>query len=176
MSACFNSISVGRPLPTFSYAMDNATGALSVTIPAGTPHGKVVLRHAETLTTERRDFRWVRLANNDTGACTLPDVPLKKPVEGGNCLQPVVWYGKTLEEDPATPGLFTAIPPEPKNGHWTGYYIEVYFPQEKASVTTSSESDSAFASEFQFTTPGFAWPNTLPYADCHADTCKGRLV
>ena len=181
ISATFNAIAAGRPLPSFAYARDNATGALSVTLPAGVPHGKVVLRHAQTLTSERRDFRWVRLANNDTGACTLPDVPLKKPVDGGNCLQPVVWLGTTLDEDPSTPGLFTATPPEPKNGHWTGYYIEVYFPQQKRSATAAAAANAnqdgaSFASEFQFTTPGFAWPNTLPFADCHGDSCVGRLV
>ena len=37
------------------------------------------LRHASTLQSKRRDFRWVRQANNHTEACNLPDVPLKKP-------------------------------------------------------------------------------------------------
>ena len=163
MSAAFGNIATGTALPSFDYAYDNATGALSVTIPNSTAHTKVVLRHGQTLSNERRDFRWIRQANNFTGNCTLPDVPLKKPMEGGNCVQPIVWLGKTLTEEPGAPGVFKATPPEPKAGHWTGYYIEVYFP-------------SSNGPDFQFTTPGFAWPNTLPFSDCHADTCIGRLV
>ena len=33
---------------------------VQVAIPRGVAHGKVVLRHAQTLQSARRDFRWVR--------------------------------------------------------------------------------------------------------------------
>ena len=45
---------------------------------------------------------------------------------GGNCVVPIIWLGKTLKPDGN--GVYTATPPEPKQGHWTGYYIEVFFP------------------------------------------------
>jgi hypothetical protein len=32
----------------------------------------------------------VRLAGNATGKCALPDLPLPKPVFGGNCIQPII--------------------------------------------------------------------------------------
>jgi hypothetical protein len=94
-----------------------------VTVPKGQKlqPTSVVLRHATTLQKHRRDFRWVRRAddrpthalillleypltylyyyrwvrqaNNHTEACRLPDIPLKKPFLGGNCLQPIIWLG-----------------------------------------------------------------------------------
>lgn len=98
-------------------------------------------------------------------------MPLPKPVFGGNCLQPIEWHKETL--DPATATsytldgddaiTYTAHPPEPKAGHWTGYFIEVAF-------------ESQFRGELLFTTTGHAWPNTLPFEDCHADECQPILV
>ena len=166
LAASFEAISAGRPMPSFTTAYDAATGKLSVTLPAGMSHGKVVLRHAQTFSTTRRDFRWVRLASNITEPCKLPEVTLKKPVFGGNCLVPIIWHGETLQPDAVEAGadtVFTATPPEPKAGHWTGYYIEVYF-------------SSPAAGEYKFTSPGYAWPNTLPFEDCHAEGCTPRLV
>lgn len=152
--------------PSFTYTVDEATGEISVHIPKGVVHGKVVLRHAETLQAERRDFRWVRLASERTGNCTLPDIPLPKPLFGGNCIQPIIWTGKTLKPAVSVlPGVVTykAKPPAPKKGRWTGYWIEMFFP-----------SGTSMKSEFHFTTPGFTWPNTLPYADCSGAACEGH--
>lgn len=162
MSAVYNSIVYQTERPRFDYRIDNSTGELSVQLPPGLAHGKVVLRHAQTFSTERRDFRWVRQSNPHTPNCTFPEIPLKKPMEGGNCVVPIVWLGKTLNEVSGSPGLFKATPPEPKKGHWTGYYIEVFF--------------DSHVGEYQLTTPGFVWPNTLPFEDCHGATCIGRLV
>jgi len=163
MSAFYTSIVYQTKRPSFEYSIDNTTGELSVTIPQDVPHGKVVLRHAQTFSTKMRDFRWVRLAGPaGTANCSLPEIKLKKPMDGGNCVVPIVWAGTTLNEVAGSPGLFRATPPEPKTGHWTGYYIEVYFPSN--------------VGEYQLTTPGFAWPNTLPFEDCHGESCIGRLV
>jgi len=41
-----------------------------------------------------------------------------------------------------------------------GYFIEVKF-----------ASDSGLAFEYQFSTPGYVWPNTLPFKDCSGVTC-----
>ena len=43
-----------------------------------------------------------------------------------------------------------------RDGKWTGYYVEVYF-----------ASDAGLRHEYQLTTPGYVWPDTLPFADCH---------
>ena len=48
-----------------------------------------------------------------------------------------------------------AMPPKPLlKGRWTGYYIEIFFPSGVPK------------SEYQLTTPGYVWPDTLPYAAC----------
>merc|ERR1711871_819786 len=166
MTAMIKSIAEGHGesnRPNFDYSYDPSNGEITVTIPPGLEHGKVVLRHAQTISTERSNFRWIRSANNNSQPCKLPEIKLKNEVfGGGNCVVPIIWLGKTL--DPVSPGVYKATPPEPKEGHWTGYYVEVYFP-----------SDTEVRPEYQFTTPGWAWPNTLPFKDCHAETCIGRL-
>ena len=128
----------------------------------------VKLHHAQTISTTRRDFRWVRLASNETEPCKLPEIPTGKPILfGANCLQPILWHSKTLKPEaaaaPGTASVYSSAPPEPKAGHWTGYFIEVTFHSESKG-------------EFKFTTPGYAWPNTLPFADCHGASCLPRLV
>jgi len=32
-----------------------------------------------------------------------------------------------LAEEPGQTGVYKATPPEPTEGYWTGYYIEMYF-------------------------------------------------
>lgn len=154
----------GGKRPEWSFTTDQASGVISVTIPPTQPHGKVVLRKAETFSTVRRDFRWARLANAENGNCTFPEISLKKPVLfGANCLVPIVWLGTTLNE--TAPGVYSASVPTRKKG-WTGYYIEAFFP-----------SDQGLKTEYQFTTPGMVWPNTLPFDDCAGGAaCAGHLV
>lgn len=90
---------------------------------------------------------------------------MPKPLFGGNCLQPIVW--KSLELSPDSSGkVYVATPPTPKHkGHWTGYYVELYF-----------KSDTGHEAELLETTPGFAFPDTLPFADCTLAGCKGHLL
>jgi hypothetical protein len=167
-----STIGAKQVLPSFTQTYDAATGEISVTIPADVPHGKVVLRHATTLQSKLRDFRWVRLASNDTAPCTLPGVPLNPPLFGGNCLQPIIWLGKNLEPEKAvattahasnaTSVTYRATVPTPSGGRWTGYYIEIFF-----------KSTTGLKHDYQFCTPGQVWPNTLPFPDCHGASCKG---
>jgi len=150
--------------PEWSFTADQSSGVITVNIPSTQPHGKVVLRHANTLSKVRRDFRWARLANTENGNCTFPEIALKKPILfGANCLEPIVWLGTDLNE--TAPGVYSASVPAPKSG-WTGYYVEAYFP-----------SDQGLKSEYQFTTPGMVWPNTYPFPDCTGgESCLGHLV
>eukprot|EP01052_Picozoa_sp_SAG31_P048944 SAG31_NODE_10485_length_1132_cov_2.338819_2_plen_189_part_01 len=118
--------------PHFDFTYDQETGELVVTVPATSPKPtKVWLQHAQTLQTHRRDFRWVRMASNTTGACTLPGIPLSKPLFGGNCLQPILWHNITLEPQDerheAINGdvVYRGVPPRPSPGRWTGYYVEL---------------------------------------------------
>lgn len=174
LAAFYKSLALGiQERPNFDYTYEPTTGAITVTIPKGMVHGKVVLRHATTMQTVRRDFRWVRLANVSsipggvvTPPCKFPEIKIPPVSEGGgNCLVPIIWEGTTLKPTVKDGNVFVGIPPEPPTGHWKGYYIEIYYP-----------SNSGIKSEFQFTTPGFAWPNTLPFKDCSRDECIGRLV
>jgi hypothetical protein len=78
----------------------------------------VLLRHASTLQDKRRDFRWVRQANNHTEACKLPDIPLKKPFLGGNCLQVGLSNSRSLplthsRSLPLTPAHSRSLPLTP---------------------------------------------------------------
>lgn len=59
LSAALESIGTGQPRPGFDYTRDEKTGALTVTVPAEhrAAVDKVVLRHAETVSKTRRDFR-----------------------------------------------------------------------------------------------------------------------
>jgi len=46
-------------------------------------------------------------------------------VFGANCLQPIYWAADKLLE--SEPGVYRATPPEPWEGYWVGYYIELFF-------------------------------------------------
>lgn len=163
LSAFAGSIIHSTPTrPTISFTYDSTTGSVAVQVDSKSSPSKVVLHTAKTLQQERRDFRWVRLANNQTGACVLPDVPLPKPVFGGNCLQPIFWTHAHLNVSAS--GLYE-FTPDKNTPKWMGYYIEVFFP-----------SDIGIKEHFQFSTPGFVWPDTLPYSDCTGEACYGYLM
>ena len=129
LSVFLSSIAHGHPpsrRPSFEFeGPDPEDGTMTLAVPMARAPSKVTLFHAETLQSERRDFRWVRLASNATGLCKLPDVPLSKPVFGGNCIQPIVWHAQTLAPhvEPLKQQLaYTATPPKPsKPGRWVGY-------------------------------------------------------
>eukprot|EP00908_Phaeocystis_cordata_P015448 Transcript_26603.p1 GENE.Transcript_26603~~Transcript_26603.p1 ORF type:complete len:529 (-),score=185.38 Transcript_26603:1381-2967(-) len=174
IAAFVASLAAGEPAaarPRFSFARDNSTGGLTVQVPAGAARpSKARLRFAETISTTRRDFRWVRAANASLPGdeCELPDVPLEKPVfGGGNCLQPIVWEAEELKPTSAPDGglTYAANPKPPKPGHWRGYYIELSYPSVQHPKLHT-----------QVSTPGFVWPDTLPFEDCNLAECSPRLV
>ena len=167
--SCLGTFATGVALkkarPSFSYSFDASDGSIAVTINGDYKPSKVVLRHAQTISSTRRDFRWVRLSNNSTRKCTLPEIHLSKPVFGADCFVPIVWIGTTLSPSSSDGSTYTAKPPAPtKQGHYTGYFIEVYFPSDVGGP------------DYQFTTPGYTYPNTLPYADCKKSQCAGTLL
>ena len=163
----------------------------------------------------------MRLAGNATGKCSLPDVPLPKPLFGGNCIQPIIWTSTTVTghaslRDPGSK-VYSALPPKPKHeGRWVGYYLEAHFASDTGlkedfvralSYTSSCSCPIALrlashssrarsvlharnsASQCLafalgrlircgllqiFTTPGWTFPNTLPFADCTGEECRGH--
>lgn len=137
--------------PQFDYTYNNSTGELQVKIPPGVEVESVYLRHSETLSSVRRDFRFLRQANNNSEPCTFPwfKLPFGLNLLGGDCVQLAWWHGQELQSSTDEPGLYTAVPPEPSDGKWTGYYIEVYFKSD-------SEPGLFFLNnQFSFTTPGY---------------------
>jgi hypothetical protein len=90
-------------------------------------------------------------------------LPTPTPIFGANCIAPIYWAAERLHE--TEPGVYRATPPETWKGYWVGYFIELFF-----------EADTAINYKYQFTTPGYAWPNTLPFPDCSEKTCVGRLL
>ena len=173
ISAFVASVAAEEPTrPAFNVTKDAATGELTVVVDPTHPPTKVVLRHAQTLQAELRDFRAVRLDDNTsaTKRCTSPGKNIPAGEGGGNCLQPIVWYPRKLkaEKGPAAaPYTFKATPPAPTTpGHWVGYYIELYFPSKTLKYD-----------HMQFTTPGYVWPDTLPFPPCgNFSSCPIKLV
>jgi len=152
--------------PSFEYAYNEEDGTLSVTIPKDAPVVKVALKHAFTLQSRRRDFRWVRAASEATGKCRLPEIPLLKPVfGGGNCIVPIVWKDTELEATEQDNNLVYSYTPAADTKKWLGYYILIQF-----------ESDTGLHAKYHMTTPGFIFPTEYPFEDCHGAGCEGTLL
>ena len=87
------------------------------------------------------------------------------------CFAPVVWVTTDLEEVDGQPGVYKALPPQPRDGHWTGYYIEMEFEGDHPD-----RGDKFFPNHFTFTTPGYVWPDTMPFDDCVKEGCWSKMV
>lgn len=161
-----NSVFLGGTRPKFTHKLDKVNGEITVQIPDDVAHGKVVLRHAHTLPLSKiRDFRWISGATegkDGNATCVTPRVGPFHTLGSDVCFQPVIWEGTTLNA--TSPGVYVAKIPTPKLG-WVGAFVEVYFP-----------SDTGLSDEYQFTTPGMVWPQTLPFEECHADECLPNLL
>jgi len=121
--AWFKLLLEGTPRPTFSWAIANDTGAITVTTTGQQPVA-VVNRVATTLDGYRRDFR---LVTGDTPAnpCTV-GIPV--PVFGKACLKPLVWIGNTIGAATSAPGVqtFVATQDAPAVG-WRAWLVELYY-------------------------------------------------
>jgi hypothetical protein len=92
---------------------------------------------------------------------------------GNLCYQPIIWNARDLSitgESSNGEALYSTQAPTPKDGHWTGYYIEVIFPGDTQAIA------KVLKNEFILSTPGFVFPDTLPFADCTGEGCIGRIV
>ena len=68
--------------PSFDYTKGEDGHSIIVTIPEDSPKPKSVsLRHAETFSSLRRDFRWATLASEDNKNCSLPWLPVPSDQE-----------------------------------------------------------------------------------------------
>ena len=99
-------------------------------------------------------------------------VPFNLPDDQSLCIQPIDWKKTDLSETERGSGVFVAqVPPPSKDGHWMGYYVELTYEDD-----THSGFQWLFKPEYFVTTPGFVTPDTLPFDDCHLETCVGNLV
>jgi len=88
------------------------------------------------------------------------------------CVQPIDWGKTALSETEKGSGVYVGTAPAAKKeGHWVGYYIEMTYEDD-----THSGFHWLFKPKYYLTTPGFVTPDTLPFDDCHLDTCVGNLV
>ena len=146
---------------------------------------EVYLRHAETFSSLRRDFRWVALASEDNKNCSWPWIPLPTDQDAELrsthnlddsqklCLQHMEWHKKELKETEKGSGVYVGVAPEPeKEGHWVGYYIEMIFEGD----TEAPHPHLVFKNEYVMTTPGWVHPDTYPFEDCFLDSCTNTLV
>jgi len=68
--------------PSFDFQKSDDDRSIIVTIPEGGQKPKsVMLRHAETFSTLRRDFRWATLASEDNKNCSWPWLSMEKETE-----------------------------------------------------------------------------------------------
>lgn len=190
ISTLYRSIAAGKTSndrPRFDFQYDNDTGEITLTVPKDQTQPKTVeLRHTQTLSKERRDFRWAVEVNNfSMPECDFPYIPLPKKdtldiqdryglkKQQDLCIAPMLWQAKDLTKTSVNEdgdAIYHISPPIPKDGHWTGYYISLVFPGD-----TEAERFT-LRNEYRVSTPGYTWPNTLPFEDCHGDTCISRSV
>ena len=193
-STFMRSIAEGKTeRPSFEYTHDD--GVITVTIPQDGPKPKsVMLRHAETFSSTKRDFRWTVLGSEDNNYCSSPwtsmagDHHLVSKLKskfnwGGDkalsddpqfCSQNIKWEYTTLQE--SDDGVYVGTAPDPKvDGHWVGYYVEVIFPGD-----TDAPFHPLYKNEFILSTPGWVLPDTLPFKDCDSSSilnkCSNDLV
>lgn len=156
--------------PTFTYEYNPENGEIKVKVSEEHNHkiSRVVLRHAETMQSNRRDFRWLRQASDITEPCEDPMVPIPSSISTKpNCLNFITWSARVLKESAFNKGEYTATPPEPKTqGHWVGYYVQIFW------LGDTKEPSWLLNGEYNNSTPGYTWPNTLPFPDC--DGLKGE--
>ena len=189
-SSFARSIASGLPeehRPSFEYEKTD-DHEITVTIPEGGPKVKgVYLRHAETFSSLRRDFRWLALASEDNKNCSLPWLPMPSEKEEElkttynleddqkTCLQLIDWHKQELKETEKGSGVYVGTAPEPKKeGHWVGYFVEVVFEGDTEAPTHGPHI--LFKNEYVMTTPGWVHPDTYPFDDCYLDTCTNKLV
>jgi len=171
--------------PSFTQSYNNATGDIIISVPEEHQQKlkKVELVFAETVQSERRDFRWGVAGPADGSDCKSPYLPLPKGLllkmrnkyealgdDAKYCLQPIIWWEKKLMETTNGSGTYLAQAPKPNTkGHYVGYYVKLVFEAD-------TPSEHGFGKDYTLTSVGWTNPNTLPFEDCHGDGCIGRLV
>lgn len=148
-----------RPRPNMTWTRDFDSGTMTVT--TSEKPSKVVARIGNTLSEERRDFRWVTAA---TGGCHFPYIGPVKVFGDETCIQPIIWYGEEIDASDEEGLTYTYTIEAPESG-WRGMFLEVYF-----------KSDMGLPTMYRMTTEVTIQPNTFPYPACVGSACQGPLV
>jgi len=72
--------------------------------------------------------------------------------------------------DATSDGVYEAVPPQPANDHWTGYFVSVTFPGD------TDPNEQFLPNHYIWTTPSYTWPDTLPFKDCHGESSVEIVV
>jgi hypothetical protein len=138
--------------PKFTHHWDNSTGEITVRLlNEDIRPVKVQLRWTQTYSTIRRDFRYFRHELPDEPCQfrlwpfherTAPEIRLPNkilhigpPGPGADCMSYKWWKMQGLAESADEPGTWRAMPPIPDDGHWIGYYIELFFPGGEGAMS-----------------------------------------
>lgn len=149
----------GRTRPTMTWTRDFDVGTMTVT--TSEKPVKVVARTANTLSTERRDFRWFSAAAD---GCPFPYYGPMKLIGQEVCLQPILWFGEDVEASDEEGLTYTYTIETPSQG-WRGLFLEVYF-----------KSNNGLPTLYRMTTEVNIQPNTFPFPPCEGAACQGTLV
>lgn len=128
----------------------------SITLETSEPPAKVLVWHATTFSTTRRDWRLAKLDPH----CTTKNVSTPG---GSACLQPILWLPQTPTKVSNT--TFVASFTPPVGGEWTAYFMVAEFNQSP---------EVPF--KFKFTTQVQVTPDTMPFPDCQGMGCLGALI
>jgi len=145
-----------RARPTMYW--DRDFNSSTITLRTSERPTKVVARVASTLSTTRRDFRWV-IGGNDP--CAFPNIPVPSQ---GICVQPILWAEVPLNASDSSGRLYQYTSDVPATG-WRGVFLEAYF-----------QTNNGLLSDYRFTTEAWILPNTFPFPDCSGPACRGNLV
>ena len=77
--------------------------------------------------------------------------------KGDLCIQPILFHKEEMEsigEYIDGDAVYKVLPPEPKDGHWVAYYVEVVFPGDEDDDMPWDITQN----EYKFSTPGYTWP------------------
>mmetsp|Transcript_537 Transcript_537/g.579 ORF Transcript_537/g.579 Transcript_537/m.579 type:complete len:212 (-) Transcript_537:46-681(-) len=155
--------------PMFNYTRDTDNQTLDIWVPEHLLDSvdSVRIRFAQTLQTERRDFRWMRQINDQTGPCKLPSFPLKK--KNNVCFQTIFWRIQKMDE--VERGHWKGSIPQPQKHFWMGYYGQIKF---KGDMPPSGQG--ILGNKYLVTTPGWVTPDVLPYPPCEGESCTNTPV
>ena len=170
----------GRPVPTMDWAIDNSTGAISVTLHTD-PVDKATLHVRKYWANswggnKRRDFRLLNLG----------DPCESKIVSDGTCFNTkVFWQFEDLPPVVGSNGLqYMATHEAPTDGTYVAFFVDVTYDRDPLTDEELGSPEAWFPDfiprnrpgQLEFTTEVSIIPDIYPFEDCYMDGCHGELV